>query len=516
MKTFISISLLTLLAFGQAFCQVPAAFNYQAIARDASGNAIANTNITVRLTIEQGSNPGTPEYTETQSATTNQFGLFVLGIGRGTVVYGSFAGVNWGTANTYILVEFDPNGGSNYQSMGVTQLLSVPYALNAGSLLGNDSLPVSVAWSVNGNNNATGTSFIGTTTNQILQFRINNQKAGVIDNAYNNTGLGFQALNANDSSSNNTAFGVSSMYSNTLGYSNVAAGIATLYSNVDRSNLVAIGDSALFSNGLGVIKPAQAIQNTAVGSKSMLSNALGSANTALGFWALSANTIGDNNTSLGAYSLLSNTTGASNTAIGLNSLTANVDGDYNTAIGYGAFVTGSSYTNSTAIGYNTSVDSSNEVRVGNTSVTSIGGQVGWTTYSDARVKNDIQENVPGLTFINALRPVTYHYDVNKEEQLMGRKGSTDWNGKYNIEELSFSGFIAQEVDATAKQIGYDFNGVDKGGKIWGIRYAEFVPSIVKGMQEQQLLIERQNENILNQQRQIDELTKQLENLKSLL
>jgi len=272
----------------------------------------------------------------------------------------------------------------------------------------------------------------------------------------------------------------------------------------------------LFSNGLGVIKPAQAIQNTAVGSKSMLSNALGSANTALGFWALSANTIGDNNTSLGAYSLLSNTTGASNTAIGLNSLTANVDGDYNTAIGYGAFVTGSSYTNSTAIGYNTSVDSSNEVRVGNTSVTSIGGQVGWTTYSDARVKNDIQENVPGLTFINALRPVTYHYDVNKEEQLMGRKGSTDWNGKYNIEKLSFSGFIAQEVDATAKQIGYDFNGVDKGGKIWGIRYAEFVPSIVKGMQEQQLLIERQNENILNQQRQIDELTKQLENLKSLL
>jgi hypothetical protein len=68
--------------------------------------------------------------------------------------------------------------------------------------------------------------------------------------------------------------------------------------------------------------------------------------------------------------------------------------------------------------------------------------------------------------------------------------------------ITYTGFIAQEVEEAAGTIGYDFSGIDKSGVEnggpYGLRYAEFVVPLVKAMQEQQLIIE-------NQQRQIDEL-----------
>ena len=67
------------------------------------------------------------------------------------------------------------------------------------------------------------------------------------------------------------------------------------------------------------------------------------------------------------------------------------------------------------------VDASNKVRIGNTDVTSIGGEVGWTSFSDERIKDNVKENVPGLEFIKALRPVTYHFSIAKENALLGIK-----------------------------------------------------------------------------------------------
>ena len=54
---------------------------------------------------------------------------------------------------------------------------------------------------------------------------------------------------------------------------------------------------------------------------------------------------------------------------------------------------------------------SNRVRIGNGSVTSIGGAVGWTNFSDERIKTNIKQDVPGLAFINLLKPVTYNFDL---------------------------------------------------------------------------------------------------------
>lgn len=114
-----------------AFGQVPEAINYQAIARDASGGALVNQTIGLRITILEGSQFGPVEYTETQSVTTNQFGLFSIQVGRGTPITGTFSAVEWFDADQWLQVEMDPNGGTNYFLMGTSELLSVPYALYA-------------------------------------------------------------------------------------------------------------------------------------------------------------------------------------------------------------------------------------------------------------------------------------------------------------------------------------------------------------------------------------------------
>jgi len=517
MKQILFVALLTLMALGNTFAQVPTAFNYQAVAHDSFGTLLTNRNVSVRFTLSEGVAPGTPQYVETQTATTNQFGLFTLKVGMGTPTFGSMNAVNWLSGNIYLLVEYDQDGGTNYLNMGATQMLSVPYALYAG-YTANDSAGVNKAgWLLTGNAGTTyGTNFIGTTDNADVMFKVDNIPSGFIQDSMANTAFGVYVFNSNTSGTGNTALGANALFLNTTGSANVALGVASLYNNPDRSGLVAIGDSALYNNGIGTIKAIQAIQNTAIGSSALFSNTVGAGNTSVGYNSLYSSNFGDFNTAVGTYTLSANTSGTANTAIGYNSLASNTGGNYNTAVGYNAFDTGTNLVNSTALGYEASVDSSNQVQIGNTSVTSIGGQVSWTTYSDGRVKNNIQENVPGLSFLKALRPVTYNYSVQKEDQLLGRTGTNNWPRKYDIEKTTFTGFIAQEVDAAAGNLGYNFSGVDKRARIWGIRYSDFVPTIVKGIQEQQDMIDKQGERILKQQEQIDELTKEIEGLKGLL
>ena len=137
---------------------------------------------------------------------------------------------------------------------------------------------------------------------------------------------------------------------------------------------------------------------------------------------------------------------------------------------------------------------------------SIGGQPSWTTVSDIRTKTDIRENIPGLSFIEKLRPVSYHYSVDAENKAMGiTKKMSDDAGKYEIEKMQFSGFVAQEVDKTAAEIGYDFSGVDKTNNLWGLRYSDFVVPMVKAIQELSQKNSEKDRLISNLQKQVDEL-----------
>src|SRR6266542_2141612 len=227
-----------------------------------------------------------------------------------------------------------------------------------------------------------------------------------------NTGIGQNALNRLTSGSANTASGFSSLYSNTTGYANTASGSSTLKSNTTGYGNTATGSSALNSNTTGY-------SNTGNGTNSLYSNTSACCNTAGGYYSLFSNTTGSNNTAIGLLALYSNTTGFwntanvvnslrnnngyYNTAVGGSALWSNTTGTFNTALGTGTDVSTGDLTNATAIGYLAIVNASNRVRIGNTSVTSIGGQVGWSIFSDGRYKRDIKENVAGLTFINSLR-----------------------------------------------------------------------------------------------------------------
>ena len=129
----ITLFMAVLLSVSIAVAQAPNKFSYQAVVRNASNAVVANTNVKMRISILQTSPSGTAVYVETQTATTNINGMVGIIIGNGTVVSGNLSTINWSNGIYFIKTETDPTGGTNYTITGTTQLLSVPYALNAAT-----------------------------------------------------------------------------------------------------------------------------------------------------------------------------------------------------------------------------------------------------------------------------------------------------------------------------------------------------------------------------------------------
>ncbi len=107
----------------------------------ANGNAVlSNTTISLRISILQGSTIGVPVYIETDHPTTDSNGQI-------NIVIGGSAGlpyIDWSNGSYFLKTEVDIKGGTNYQVLSTTQLLSVPYALyadKAGSSI-NESDPI--------------------------------------------------------------------------------------------------------------------------------------------------------------------------------------------------------------------------------------------------------------------------------------------------------------------------------------------------------------------------------------
>ena len=128
-KTVFIFSLFFTVFSAQA--QAPQKFSYQAVIRNASNALVTNTNVGIRVSILRGSETGNAYYVETHTATTNSNGLVNLQIGGGTLAAGSFTDINWSGGTYYIKTATDITGGTNYNIIGTSQLLSVPYALNS-------------------------------------------------------------------------------------------------------------------------------------------------------------------------------------------------------------------------------------------------------------------------------------------------------------------------------------------------------------------------------------------------
>ena len=117
--------------------QTPQKMSYQAVIRDNGNILVASAPVGMQISILQGSAAGTAVYVETQTANTNVNGLVSLQIGNGTVVSGTFSGINWAAGPYFIKTETDPTGGSSYTITGTSELLSVPYALFAANGITN-------------------------------------------------------------------------------------------------------------------------------------------------------------------------------------------------------------------------------------------------------------------------------------------------------------------------------------------------------------------------------------------
>lgn len=135
-----------------------------------------------------------------------------------------------------------------------------------------------------------------------------------------------------------------------------------------------------------------------------------------------------------------------------------------------------------------------------------------TAASDARLKEDIQDLTQVIPLILHLRPVSYQFKYKEFPEL-------------NLSERRKMGLIAQEVEeilptlvSTQKQTRM-INGEDCNLK--SVNYLEMIPLLIRGLQEQQSIIEKQAQDIsaLNTsigligdlQAQINELKNQVDN-----
>jgi trimeric autotransporter adhesin len=423
-------------------------------------------------------------------------------------------------------------------------------------------------WLLNGNSGTSAdVNFLGTLDNQALVLRTNNTER-MRFLASGNTGIGttnpLQKLDVNGNinigpgsslfmennrvlkveAANGNVFLGNGVASQNTGYYNTASGTYAFTLNTTGSYNTATGYGALYSNGIGSYNSAHGwgaltynttgSYNTATGYSSLYSNTSGYGNAANGYGALYYNTGGLYNTAMGSYAMYRNSFGNYNTAIGTDALYNNVNSYYNCAVGYLALA----YSidpgwNNTAVGsfagpadnlYNTVclgeeayASASNQARIGNRSTTSIGGYANWTNISDGRVKKNISTNVPGLSFVNKLKPVTYNLDLDAVDKINKRPARKDKDGKLVPEfpgeaaarnakqEIVYTGFVAQDVESAAKELNYDFSGVDAPKNeqdLYGLRYAEFVVPLVKAVQE----LSEQN----------DELRSRIEKLEALV
>jgi hypothetical protein len=412
------------------------------------------------------------------------------------------------------------------------------------------------AWSLTGNSATNpSTNFIGTTDVQPLMFRVNNQSSGEIDynlgtaafgylalssnTGVSNTAMGYEAGNSNTSGQYNTAIGSSALTGNTAGIKNTATGALSLYANTG-SNNTATGYYALASNGSD--------NNTAVGALSLHGNTSGGDNVATGYTALYSNISGDYNTAVGSAALynnnngfqnvavgrgalISNTGGVNNTAVGMNALKSNSTGSNLTGVGDFTDVNADGYSMSSAFGYSSLITASNQVRIGDNNVTSIGGYANWTNISDGRVKKNIKQNVPGLAFINKLRPVTYNLDLDAADNIIQKHPGDSPDGKFAQssaqenaarlakEKIVYTGFVAQDVEKAAKDLNYDFSGVDpaKNDKdLYGLRYSDFVVPLVKAVQELSRMNDEKDTSMEEMKSEIANLKSEMEELKAMM
>jgi len=267
-------------------------FNYKSVIYN-NGTVVANQAVTLQFSYYDGA---TLVYQETFTPTTSNAGIVVVNMGQGSVVSGTFSGINFSNPISY---KIEVNLGSGYTNMGTYDFKSVPYAINAQNAQSANTL--NSALSVNDLSDGKTDNyslFIGTNTGSNddgsnYNVGIGQNCMSQITSGFNNVALGAGALVATSSGGQNTAIGSNALYANQLGSGNTAIGYAAMNAADGRA------------------------YNTAVGYAALMNGVTGNSNVALGNNALKISA-GNNNTAVGNAAGYNNSTGNYNVFIGNN------------------------------------------------------------------------------------------------------------------------------------------------------------------------------------------------------
>jgi hypothetical protein len=147
-SAFLILTFFTTLIFSQA----PQSFRYQTVVRNSAGELLTNQSVGIRISILLNSPTGLVVFSEKYDLITSSVGLINLSVGTGAVETGSIEGINWGSGAYFMRIDVDKDGGNNYEFMGTSQLLSVPYALYAETAGNGGNNESELYWSRNENN----------------------------------------------------------------------------------------------------------------------------------------------------------------------------------------------------------------------------------------------------------------------------------------------------------------------------------------------------------------------------
>lgn len=481
MKTIMGLTVFVFCClFGVA--QTPQAINYQAVARNISGEVLANQQVSFKISILSGSATGPVVYSETHPAkTTNPFGLVNLTIGKGTPVTGTLTAVAWESGNYYLKVEMDPAGGSSYQSLGASQLVSVPYALQAKQVEtetdgdpDNEIQDLELAGNVLGLTKSTKTvtlpssgglelPYQGSATTGMIIFELTcNGGQGLTSTAWlpglvgkstspQSTGvLGEGATGVTGRSNSATGAGISGQQINSSGYSGYfSGGKFCVNGNVGINTSSPSEDVTIFgASGVATMN----LVNTGSGGNSTDGLKLSLGNNASGYLINQENAplvFGTNNTNriiiqangnIGIGTTIPSFLMDLNGPINLNKAVASgiamyCKGDealwYNgTYFSWGYAGTYNFIGNKLKIGGNGNVAPGYTLYVDGTAAKSSAGTA-WVVSSDQRLKNVYGAYNKGLAEISRLKPVVFSYRNDNPRNL-----------PHNTREV---GFLAQEV-----------------------------------------------------------------------
>jgi soluble cytochrome b562 len=169
-----------LITFGSKAQNIPRGIKYQAVARNLSGEVLANERSSLRIDLISGSSAakaGIVYYSEIHEVTSDRLGLFNLVIGEGKSQGGSFDKVPWSSEDIWMQVAIKRSGEAAYSIISNSRLLAVPYAFHAGTAnelvagrskstslgAGRESGVPSQSWSLFGNSTVGPLDWLGAT-----------------------------------------------------------------------------------------------------------------------------------------------------------------------------------------------------------------------------------------------------------------------------------------------------------------------------------------------------------------